>query len=87
MNKKTLLKPYMRQFYKGNGLRFAMAMVVTLVMTVSAMMISWLIQVIIDMATGADVGLSFTQVVLLTVIALLLEAFAYFLADSILRQA
>ena len=80
MNKKTLLKPYMRQFYKGNGLRFAIAMVVTLVMTVSAMMISWLIQVIIDMATGADVGFSFTQVVLLTVIALLLEAFAYFLA-------
>ena len=80
MNKKILLKPYMRQFYKGNGLRFAMAMVVTLVMTVSAMMISWLIQVIIDLSTGADVGFSFQQVVVLTVISLLIEAFAYFLA-------
>lgn len=80
MDKKTLLKPYMRQFYKGNGWRFAMAMAVTLVMTASAMMVSWLIQVIIDMATGADVGFSFRQVVLLTILGVSLEAFAYFLA-------
>ena len=80
MSQKTILQPYLRQFYKGNGGRFALAMAVTLVMTASTMMVSWLIQVIIDMATGADVGFSFPQVVLLTVIGLLLEAFAYFLA-------
>ena len=77
---KKLLKPYMRQFYKGNGWRFALALVVTLVLTASTMMVSWLIQVIIDMATGADVGFSFSQVVLLTVTGVLLEAFEYFLA-------
>ena len=70
----------MRQFYKGNGYRFALAMLVTIVMTASTMMVSWLIQVIIDMATGADVGFSFKQVVLLTVTGVALEAFAYFLA-------
>ena len=80
MKNKTLLKPYMRQFYKGNGWRFALALAVTLVLTASTMMVSWLIQVIIDMATGADVGFSFAQVVLLTVIGIFLEAFAYFLA-------
>lgn len=80
MDKKQLIKPYMRQFYKGNGWRFVLAMAVTLVMTASAMMVSWLIQVIIDLATGADVGFSFSQVILLTVISILLEAFAYFLA-------
>ena len=80
MNKKELLKPYMRQFYKGNGWRFALALAVTLVLTAATMMVSWLIQVIIDMATGADVGFTFSQVVLLTVTAVLLEAFAYFLA-------
>ena len=47
MDKKQLIKPYMRQFYKGNGWRFALAMAVTLVLTASAMMTSWLIQVII----------------------------------------
>ena len=80
MDKKTLTKPYMRQFYKGNGWRFALALVVTLVLTASTMMVSWLIQVIIDMATGADVGFTFRQVVLLTVIGVFLEGFAYFLA-------
>lgn len=80
MNKKQLLKPYMRQLYKGNGWRFALALAVTLVLTASTMMVSWLIQVIIDLATGADVGFSFTQVVLLTGTGILLEAFAYFLA-------
>ena len=77
---KKLLKPYMRQFYKGNGWRFALALTVTLVMTAATMMVSWLIQVIIDMATGVDVGFSFAQVVLLTVIGILLDAFASFLA-------
>ena len=80
MGKEQLLKPYMRQFYKGNGWRFALALTVTLVMTAATMMVSWLIQVIIDMATGVDVGFSFAQVVLLTVIGILLDAFASFLA-------
>ena len=80
MENKQLLKPYMRQFYKGNGWRFAFAFAVTLVLTASTMMISWLIQVIIDLANGADVGFSFSQVVLLTATGILLEAFAYFLA-------
>ena len=70
----------MRQFYKGNGWRFALALAATLVTTAATMMVSWLIQVIVDMATGADVGFSFTQVVLLSGIGILLEAFASFLA-------
>ena len=79
MNKTQLLKPYIRQFYKGNGWRFALALAATLAMTASTMMVSWLIQVIIDLTTGADVGFSFPQVVLLTVTGVLLEAFAFFL--------
>lgn len=80
MNNKQLLKPYIRQFYKGNGWRFALSMATTLVLTASTMMVSRLIQVIIDMATGADVGFTFGQVVLLTVLGVFLEALAYFFA-------
>ena len=80
MNTKQLIKPYMRQFYKGNGYRFALALVVTLFSTLSTMMVSWLLQVIIDLATGADVGFSFTEVALLTVFCVFLEAFTYFIA-------
>ncbi len=80
MKSKKVYSPYIRQFYRGNGWRFALAMAVTLVLTASTMMVSWLIQVIIDLATGADVGFSFSQVVLLTVVGVFLEALAYFLA-------
>ena len=80
MKDKSFLKPYLRQFYKGNGWRFALAMTVTLVQTAAAMMVSWLIQVTIDLATGADIGFSFPQVVLLAVASIFVEAFAYFLA-------
>ena len=80
MDHRHLLRPYMRQFYRGNGWRFSLALSVTLVQTASAMMASWLIQVIIDLATGADIGFSFTQVVLLTVASIFIEAFAFFLA-------
>lgn len=80
MADKQLLKPYMRQFYRGNGWRFILAMAVTLVQTTAAMMVSWLIQVIIDLATGADIGFSFSQVVLLTIASIFIEVFACFLA-------
>ena len=80
MECKQLRKQYIRQFYRGNGWSFFLAIAVTLVQTAAAMMVSWLIQVIIDLATGADVGFSFSQVLLLTVTGILLEAFSHFLA-------
>ena len=80
MSSKQLLKPYMRQFYRGNGWRFALAIAVTLVQTASAMMASWLIQVIVDLSAGTDVGFSFSQVLLLGAVSMFIEAFSYFLA-------
>lgn len=82
MSKKEKLRPYMRQFYRGNGWRFTLAMVQTLLLTGANIMISWLIQQIIDLTTGADIGFSFTQILLLTLVGLGLEiaafTFAYF---------
>lgn len=74
---KTDIRPFTRQFYRGNGLSFALAMVETLFSTAAAMMISWLIQQIIDMTTGMDIGFTFHQVVLLAVIGLLMAAAAW----------
>lgn len=79
--KKINIRPYTRQFYRGNGVRFVLAMVDTLVSTAAAMMVSWLIQQIIDMTTGIDIGFTFFQIVVLAVIAVMLHAagwgFAY----------
>ena len=77
MSKKEKLRPYMRQFYRGNGWRFTLAMVQTLLLTGANIMISWLIQQIIDLTTGADIGFSFTQILLLTLVGLGLEIAAF----------
>ena len=77
MGKKENLRPYMRQFYRGNGWRITLAMVQTLLLTGANIMISWLIQQIIDLTTGADIGFSFTQILLLTLVGLGLEIAAF----------
>ncbi len=81
MKRNHRLRPYTRQFYRGNGWRFTLAMVDTLVTTTAAMMISWLIQQIIDLTTGVDIGFTFGQIVILAVIGVALHAagwgFAY----------
>ena len=74
------LRPYIRQFYRGNGWRFALALGETLVMTASTLMISWLIQVIIDLSTGKDVGFTFLQVAAMTAVGVAVEASAFLLA-------
>lgn len=75
------IRPFTRQFYRGNGWRLALAILQTLLLTGANLMISWLIQQIIDFTNGIDIGFSFTQLVGLTLISLILEggafAFAY----------
>lgn len=80
MKSQLNIRPYLQQLYKGNGLRFALAMIQTVLMTLSCLMVSWVIQQIIDITTGADTGFSFLQVVLLSLLTLLLMLLAYFFA-------
>ncbi len=79
MDKNKKIKPYIRQFYRGNGWRFVLATVVMLLLNASMLMTSWLLQVIIDLSTGTDVGFTLPQVVGLTVFAVFLEAFSFFI--------
>ena len=68
MNIKQLQKPYMHQFYRGNRWRFALAMTSALITTAAALAASWLLQVILDLANGTDVGFTFSQVLLLALV-------------------
>lgn len=77
MNRNQMLRPYMRQFYRGNGLLFVLAMVQTVLLTGANIMISWLIQQIIDLTTGMDTGFTFPQIIGLTVVGLGLELGAF----------
>ncbi|MDD6033035.1 MAG: ABC transporter ATP-binding protein [Oscillospiraceae bacterium] len=74
------IRPYIRQFYRGNWSLLTLAMIQTVLLTASNLMISWLIQQIIDLTTGANTGFTLVQLVLLTVAALILEVLAYLFA-------
>lgn len=77
MRRKEKLRPYVRQFYRRNGWRFVLAVAQTVLLTAANLMISWLIQQIIDLTTGADTGFTLSQILVLTVAALGLEILAF----------
>ena len=77
MRRKEKLRPYVRQFYRRNGWRFVLAVAQTVLLTAANLMISWLIQHIIDLTTGADTGFTLSQILVLTVAALGLEILAF----------
>lgn len=74
---KTNIKPYRRQFFRGNIGYLVLALMRTLFFTAAALLVSWLIQQIIDMISGIDIGFSLIEVIGLAVldVALLLVAF------------
>lgn len=74
------IKPYVRQLYRGNGGYFALAMMHTVILAAAALLISWLIQQIIDMISGIDIGFSFEQIAVLAIAGILLYMLAYVFA-------
>lgn len=64
------IKPYLRQFYRGNQGYLLLAVLLTFLNTSCNLMISWLIQQIIDLATGKDIGFTFAEIVYLCLFAL-----------------
>ncbi len=76
------IRPYTSQFYRGNWGYLALGLVQTLFLTAANLLISWLIQIIIDLISGEAVGLELVQVVGLFLLALVLigvtAALAYF---------
>lgn len=72
MNKRNNIKPFVRQFYRGNGLRLALIVLQSIMMSAASLLLSWLLQLTIDLATGMDVGFSFRQLVWMGVGSLVL---------------
>ena len=61
--------PYTKQFYKGNVVYFIIALCETLLSAIGALLVSWLIQQLVDRIGGYETGFTLLQ---LTVITLLL---------------
>ncbi len=60
---KTNIRPYIRQFYRGNVGYLLLAVLQTFFMTAASLLVSWLLQQIIDMIGGVDIGFSFPQII------------------------
>ncbi len=68
---------FTRALFRGNGGYFLLAVLHTVTLTCANLMLSWLMQQLIDLATGANTGYSLTQLAILSVCSLLLLALAF----------
>lgn len=77
-NKKVDIRPYTKQFYKGNGLSFSVSLIQTIFESIGALILAWLIKMLLDLIGGVDTG--FTLFQLLIISALTCAGFAFFSA-------
>ena len=66
------IKPFTRQFYRGNSIYIALALLQTVFITAANLLVSWLIQQIIDMISGVDIGYNLAKIALFAVAIILL---------------
>lgn len=56
------IRPYKRQFYRGNKAYFALALLATLCCAAIELIVSWLLQQLADLIGGYDIGFSLFQI-------------------------
>ena len=78
--KKTDIRQFTKQFYRGNGGYFVLAMVQTVLATAAQLMISWLLQQIIDLITGANTAFTLSELAIMAVALLVIVIVAYMAA-------
>lgn len=72
MKKQQSIRPFTRQFYRGNGIRLVLIVLQSILMSAASLLLSWLLQLTIDLATGMDVGFTFRQLVMMGIGSLVL---------------
>lgn len=74
---KTDIRPYTRQFFRGNEFSFSLALVYIILMTASNLLISWLLQQVMDLISGAGVRFNIAELTGISIAALLLVAVSF----------
>lgn len=67
-NTKLDIRPYTKQFYKGNVVYFIFALFTTLLGVIGALLVSWLIQQLIDLIGGYETGFTLLQLTVITLV-------------------
>ena len=71
------IRPFTRQFYRGNVGYLILAVLGLLLDTGVSLMIAWLIQQLVDMTTGLDTDFTFSQVAVMTALTLAVNGASY----------
>ena len=77
---KANIRPYVKQFYKGNGLNFALLLLVTLGEVVCSLVCSWLLLALTDLISGIDIGFTLFQLMMIGVAMVIFIALGGLLA-------
>ena len=77
---KTDIRPYTREFYRGNRLPFLAALVCTLLMSLVSLVVSWLLQQLLDLIGGYQTGFTLGQLLLIALGMLGLLILAFFIS-------
>jgi len=75
--KKTDIRPFTKQFYRGSGGLLALGLAGTLLSTVCALAVAWVIQLIIDYIAGYDIGFDLIDITVITAIGICVMIAAY----------
>lgn len=79
-NRKLDIHPYTKQFYKGNIIYFIFALCETLLGAIGALLVSWLIQQLIDLIGGYETGFNLLQLTIITLVLIGGIAVAYMIS-------
>ena len=77
---KVDIHPYTKQFYRGNGIYFFLAMLQTILITAAQLILSWLLQQVIDLIAGRNIGFTLGEITLLAIGGFILHTFAFIFA-------
>ena len=79
-NREIDIRPYTKQFYKGNIVYFLLALCETLLVSIGALLASWLMQQLIDLIGGYETGFTLLQLTMITLVLIGGIAVAYMIS-------
>ncbi len=79
-NIKINIRPYKKQFYKGNKLCFLIALTETILTAAGSLLISWLLQQLTDLIGGYDTGFTLKELLYITLFGVLGVILAYLIS-------
>ncbi len=91
VNEELSRKAFLRQFYKGNKIAFGMTVLVSLFIGVLNLLVSWLIQQLIDTISGVSTAMNLNTLAILTIgfllIFVLCGAIKYLFKPMFIKKA